>query len=172
MKKALLFLVLGLLALTLCACGGGSFDMETFTAQITDSQTEIMTSAVDLSNIAKLENSYWDALERIGGTIDYEKMTESSLETFTEKTGKDLDGITADYSAIGEQYKTIIEMGADGDLAEEILAEYKKLYDAYDGMHRLVLEPSGSFSAFVSNYNDFVKNLKSSDSKLTTLTTD
>lgn len=168
-------IVVFVMAMAITGCGSTNsepFDADSFISDVAAAQSAIMDNAKNVASLANYEGNYWNAMSNVGGQIDYQRMTDAAFEWLQEKGGASKSDIEDAHSDICSSYKSIVAANVEGGLSEEVYSEYKNLYSAYDGLYRLATSPSGSRDSFVSEYNDYVTALNSSDSKLTTLVSD
>lgn len=146
-----------------------SFNINSYKDAISKAQTSIMDEAILCSNMGKYENSYWENLNKIGGSVDFNNLPEMAYNWLLEKGNITKETFEQNYININNQYKEIILIETDGKEASELENTYKNLYNAFISLYLLVTEPSGSLTSFTENYNNYVNAIKESDVTLTTL---
>lgn len=146
-----------------------SFDLDFYMQKISSAHKRMMDAAVYLSNFGTYEFNYWESLENIDGQIDHDSMLDSASEWLQKRTELTLADLASSYDTICADYKEIVTIETDDNVAAEIFAEYKTLFTSYDSLYRLVTSPSGNLNSFSQSFNESIRSIKSSDSMLSIL---
>ena len=128
-------------------------DISEYKAMAAQLSEHIMEISIIVSNMGKYMFNYWDALESVGGTVNYENMTEYAFEWLEENADMSKDDVLAEHADIKSQYSDFVDVNISGMLAEDIYANMSDLYSTSDALYRLVTEPSGSVDDFLLAFN-------------------
>lgn len=191
LKKSLAFIVSISMLATLSACNSNDKEsskeettteatteeitenIEEYKSKILDFNNNVYEAALLLSNAGKYERNYWENLENIGGTVDFDKVYINALDWLIENADEEYNvtetKLSDDYKAICTSYSEITSMGIDSAEVSPINDAYQELFNDYCMLYVLVTEPSGSLSNFIDNYNDYIDNIKNNTTLLTTL---
>lgn len=146
-----------------------SFNIDEYKVLVSELKDSVTDALVLVSNMGQYEFNYWETLENIGGTIDYDAMVLDVSDWMKENVDIDTGTLPSTYADISKKYKGFIKIDVTGAEAEEIQKNAIELYKAFDGLYLLVTSPSGSLSDFAEKYNDYMDIIQTSDSLLSTL---
>ncbi len=187
MRRLLALLLVLSMGLSMAACGAAEETEETIAPETTEATTEetvppfdideyktavwscsskMYENSIILYNLANYENTYWESLEKLSGTVTPEDLINSALEWLEKKGGGTESEITAQYEAIKHEYKEIVSTEISGTEAEEIKKIYDEYFDAYLSFYKLVFSPSGTIGDFVENINNCINTIENCNSKL------
>ena len=145
------------------------FNLKDYRDTVSACNDLIMDEAVLLSNMGRYEYSYWSNLTKLGGTVDYEKISSKALEWLAEESDVDSGIVQENYTAICGQYRDIINTPISGIEADNIYKNFSELFDSFNRLYLLVTDPSGDINTFYESYNHHVENIKNSSSILEAL---
>ena len=142
------------------------FDLAAYKDAIENCTAEMYDSAVLLLNVAEYEINYWESLEKLGGTVNSEKILSSAWEWLAEKSEYTKEDIDSQYDIVTSLYKDIITTEISGAKAAEMKEIYDDYFDAYITFYNLVCAPSGSSSDFIDACNSCISTIKNCKNKL------
>lgn len=141
-----------------------------YSSMIEKSKTDIMENTIGLYNLGKYEYGYWSNYESLGSTpVDFKVLTEASFEWLAENSEFNNSILEENLKLISSQYKEITFSNISNLNVEKISLTYDNMYTTYQKFYDLTMSPSGDIDSFSTNYNQYVADLKSYDSTLTTL---
>jgi len=148
------------------------FDISEYKELVSELKDVIMETSIWLANMGNYEFNYWETLENIGGTIEYEEMAAEAEEWLNKKAEIDSGTLSKNYAEIGKKYKEVIKVEVVGTEANEIHENIIEMYKAFDALYLLVTSPSGDISDFADSFNEYSETIKRQDSMLSTLLSD
>ena len=175
MKRVIAFVLSISLIFLLVACGGAAtptptpepeFDLSEYREMVARLNEEIKELSILLSNMGQWQHSFWQALENIGGTVNFDNMVERVFEWLEENADVSREEIEAAHGRIVEQYSAIVRIDVEGALAEDIRSNITALFEDFNAFYRLITAPSGSMGAFASRFNELSNGIVNQNSML------
>lgn len=142
------------------------FDGEAFKGLVSGCAETMSKNTTLLSIVALYEQSYWESLEQLGGTVTAEKLTAAGYKYLSENTDYSKDDIASWHDSIMAAYKVIVTTDIDGAEAESILEVFNEYIDAYLSLHNLATSPSGKLSEFEELYRSYTDTIDNCKAKL------
>lgn len=146
-----------------------AFDIAEYKSLVAKCNEDILNESILLSNLGKYEHKYWESLNSVNGTIDYDSLILKAYEWLKEKGDTDQQTFENNYKDTVTQYDKIISMDTPTPEAAEIEAVLKNLYESYNALYQLVTAPSGDISSFADNYNTYSNEITNYNSTLASL---
>lgn len=185
-KKILCYLLIVSVILPLNACGNKNttkntpkpeatatkkpeFNMQEFKLLVADYNAALMSQVLLVAYMAKYEATYWETLDNIGGSIDYDELVSYAEEWLDEKGKGTLENLEKEHDAIGSQYSKIVKTNTDDSEVEILKDKSDELYSNYNLLYNLVTAPTGSFNNFMLNFEKYATKINSLSDEINTL---
>lgn len=175
MKNRILSILLSVFfVLSLSACGtetseNKDISFDEYQNIVRDFNDSVLDASIILSNVGQYEHNYWEALENVDGTIDYDKMVESAMNWLEEKSDSNAETVETSFNELGNQYSELVKHSFKDNGADEISDNVSQLFSAYNSLYNLVIEPSGNIDDFADQFNEYSSTITDFNSLLLVL---
>ena len=142
------------------------FDLDEYMGNVELCLDSIIEAEKELNYAYTYQISLWKSRDAMGLSPNYEKLISSTNDWLLEKKGYGLSKIESSYVIISESYKQIVTTEISGETASEIESILKDLFDSYNGLYNLVLNPIGSRQDFSDNCQNFANSISLLESEL------
>lgn len=145
------------------------FNIQEFEMLVADYNAALMNQVLLVANMAKYEANYWEALNNIGGSIDYDELVSYAEEWLDEKGKGTLEDLEKTHDEIGSQYSKIVKTNTDDSEAAILKDKSDELYSNYNLLYNLVTSPTGSLNNFVLSFEEYATKINSLSDEINTL---
>lgn len=142
------------------------FNLDEYIEDVEFCANSIIEAEKELNYAYTYQISLWKSRDAMGLSPNYEKLVSSTNDWLLENKGYGFSKVKSSYSVISESYKQIVTTNTSGEIASEIEFILKELFDSYNSLYNLVLNPAGSRQDFSDNCQKFTSSISLLESEL------